>query len=192
MQPMFPAIALSEMLDLRPHFIVPTTDGWRTFVFRPPKRLKWTLSVNMRDVQAGVAEVKYWGKRDSNLVGIYTPQVGPGGKLLDNPDFHPLYDIAQDLELPLLVHPGTGRPPYTPGSLELNGSWFLIQSLLNPWAGMTAMATLVGGGVLDLFPKLRVAVIETSGGVGPRDRRPPGLSLPGLAKSCTQFDTVAK
>ena len=134
------------------------------FCAQAPKRLKWTVSVNMRDVQAGVAEVKYWGDRDANLVGIYTPQVGPGGKLLDNPDFHPLYEVAQDLELPLLVHPGTGRPPYTPGSFELNGSWFLIQSLLNPWAGMTAMATLVGGGILDLFPKLRVAIIETSGG----------------------------
>lgn len=127
-------------------------------------RLKWTLTPNMRDLAAGIAEVKYWADRDSNLVGIYTPQVGPEGKLLDNPDFHPLYEVAQDLDLPLLVHPGTGRPPYTPGTFQMDGCWFLIQSLLNPWAGMTAMASLVGGGVFDLFPKLCAAVIETSGG----------------------------
>ncbi len=134
------------------------------FCAQAPQRLKWTLSVNFRDVEAGVREIEYWGNRDGNLVGIYTPQVGPNGKLLDNPDFHPIYAAAQDQELPLMVHPGTGRPPYTPGSFDLDGSWFLIQSLLNPWAGMTAMATLVGGGILDQFPRLRVAVVETSGG----------------------------
>ncbi|HEX9879772.1 MAG TPA: amidohydrolase family protein [Candidatus Binatia bacterium] len=134
------------------------------FCSQGKNRLKWTVFANLRDLQAGMAEVKYWAERDANLVGIYTPQVGPGGKLLDNPDFHPLYQLAQDLDLPLLVHPGTGRPPYTPGSFDMDGSWFLIQSLLNPWAGMTAMACLIGGGVFDLFPKLRAAVVETSAG----------------------------
>ncbi len=127
-------------------------------------RLKWTLAINMRDIEAGVAEIKHWADRDMNMIGIYLPQVGPEGKLLDNLDYHPIYQVAQDLDLPLLVHPGTGRPPYTPGTFEMDGAWFMIQSLLNPWAGMTAMAALVGGGIFDLFPKLRAAVIETSGG----------------------------
>jgi hypothetical protein len=49
----------------------------------------------MRDVPSGVAELKYRVDRDPNLVGVYISPQAPGGKLLDNPDFHPLYDAAQ-------------------------------------------------------------------------------------------------
>ena len=63
-------------------------------------RLKWTLVANMRDVASGVAELKYWVERDPNLVGVYISPLAPGGKLLDNPDLHPLYDAAQSLDLP--------------------------------------------------------------------------------------------
>ncbi len=133
------------------------------FCSQAPKRLKWTMVANTRDLNSGINEVKHWAK-DPNLVGITLSPRSPQGKLLDNPDFYPLFEVAQELELPLLIHPGTGRPPYIPGTFELDGYWFLIQSLLMPWAGMTAMAALIGGGIFELFPKLRAAVTETSGG----------------------------
>jgi predicted TIM-barrel fold metal-dependent hydrolase len=133
------------------------------FCSAAPKRLKWTLVANMRDLPSAIAEIRYWAN-DPSLVGIYLSPRSPTGRLLDSPDFHPLYELAADLDFPLLIHPGTGRPPYTPGSFDLEGCWFMIQSLLNPWAGMTAMGALIGGGVFDLFPKLRAAVIETSAG----------------------------
>jgi len=138
--------------------------GWVSdFCSQAPTRLKWTVVANMRDLPAAIAEIKHWAK-DPNLVGIYWPPLSHDGRLLDSPHFYPIYELAQDLDLPLLVHPGTGRPPYVPGSRELNGYWFLIQSLLNPWAGMQAMGALIGGGIFDLFPKLKAAMIETSGG----------------------------
>ena len=134
------------------------------FCSQAPKRLKWTLVANMRDLPAAIKEIQHWANRDPNLAGIHLSPRSPNGKLLDNPYFYPLYEAAQDLELPLLIHPGTGRPPYIPGTFELDGYWFLIQSLLMPWAGMTAMGALIGGGIFDLFPKLRAGVLETSGG----------------------------
>jgi predicted TIM-barrel fold metal-dependent hydrolase len=129
-----------------------------------PKRLKWTLVANMRDIPSGVAEIKYWADRDPNLVGVYISPQAPGGKLLDNPDLYPLYEIAQSLDLPLLAHGGTARPPYAPGTFDLDGAWFLLHGLGNPWAGMAALGALIGGGVLELFPRLRAAIIETGGG----------------------------
>jgi predicted TIM-barrel fold metal-dependent hydrolase len=134
------------------------------FCAQAPTRLKWTLVANMRDVAAGVAEVKYWAERDPNLVGIYISPQAPDGKLLDNPDLHPLYEVAQELDLPLLAHGGTARPPYGPGSFDLDGAWFLLHSFANPWAGMAALGALIGGGVFDMFPRLRIAIIETGGG----------------------------
>jgi hypothetical protein len=93
----------------------------------------------MRDVASGVAELKYWAERDPNLVGVYISPQAPGGKLLDSPDLYPLYDAAQSLDLPLLAHGGTARPPYGPGSRDLDGAWFLLHGFSNPWAGMAAM-----------------------------------------------------
>jgi predicted TIM-barrel fold metal-dependent hydrolase len=134
------------------------------FCAQAPARLKWTLVANMRDVAAGVAELRYWAERDPNLVGVYISPQAPGGRLLDHPDLRPLYETAQDLDLPLLAHGGTARPPYAPGTFDLDGAWFLLHSFANPWAGMAALGALIGGGVLDIFPRLRVAIIETGGG----------------------------
>jgi predicted TIM-barrel fold metal-dependent hydrolase len=134
------------------------------FCAQAPTRLKWTVVANMRDTAAGVAEIKYWADRDPNLVGVYVSPQAPGGRLLDNPDLHPLYDTAQGLDLPILAHGGTARPPYGPGTFDLDGAWFLLHAFSNPWAGMAALGALIGGGVFELFPKLRAAIIETGGG----------------------------
>lgn len=134
------------------------------FCSQAPTRLKWTVVANMRDVAAGVAEVRYWASRDPNLVGVYISPQAPEGKLLDNPDLYPLYEVAQELDLPLLAHGGTARPPYGPGTFDLDGAWFLLHSFANPWAGMAALGALMGGGIFEMFPTLRVAIIETGGG----------------------------
>ena len=111
-----------------------------------------------------MAEVRHWANRDPNLVGIYISPQAPEGKLLDNPDLYPLYEVAQELDLPLLAHGGTARPPYGPGTFDLDGAWFLLHSFANPWAGMAALGALVGGGIFEMFPTLRVGIIETGGG----------------------------
>jgi predicted TIM-barrel fold metal-dependent hydrolase len=84
--------------------------------------------------------------------------------MLDNPALHPLYQRAQDLDLPIMVHGGVLRPPYTAGATELNNSGFILRAVYQPWAGMTALSALIGGGVFDLFPTLRAGIFETGAG----------------------------
>jgi hypothetical protein len=127
-------------------------------------RLRWVFTTTMRDVPASIEELTYWAEHDSNLVGLQVSPSCPDGTLLDNPALHPLYQRAQDLDLPLMVHGGVLRPPYTAGATELNNSGFILRAVYQPWAGMTAMSALIGGGVFDLFPQLRVGIFETSAG----------------------------
>ena len=134
------------------------------FCAQAPRRLKWNALVNQRDLPAGLAEVESWAKRDPNLIGIYLPPIGTDGRLLDSPDFYPLYSLAQDLDLPLTVHIGVPRPPYTPGMLDMDGRGFLLSSLAPGFAGMGALGSFLGGGIFDLFPKLRVGIFETHAG----------------------------
>ena len=134
------------------------------FCAQAPNRLKWTVVANMRDVQSGVEEVRHWANEDPNCVGIYISPQAPEGKLLDTPDLHPLWNAAQDLDMAVIAHGGTARPPYGPGTLDLDGSWFLLHGLTNLFAGMAALGALIGGGVFDLFPTLRIGCVETGGG----------------------------
>ena len=127
-------------------------------------RLRWVFTTTMRDVRGSADELTYWAERDRNLVGVQLSPSCPDGTLLDNPALHPLYQRAQDLDLPIMIHGGVLRPPYTAGATELNDSGFIIRAVYQPWAGMTAMSAMIGGGVFDLFPRLRVGIFETSAG----------------------------
>lgn len=127
-------------------------------------RLRWVAVATMRDIATTAEELTYWGERDQNLAGVLLAPACPDGRLLDNPDLHPLYQHCQELDLPVLVHGGVLRPPYTAGATELNNSGFLLRAVYQPWAGMTALGALIGGGVFDLFPRLRVGVFETGCG----------------------------
>ena len=127
-------------------------------------RLKWVAIATMRDIAASARELTEWAERDNNLAGVVIPPVCPGGKLLDNPDLHPLFQRAQDLDIPILVHGGVLRAPNGPGAIELDHAGFIIRAVYQPWGGMTAISALIGGGVFDLFLRLRVGVFETSAG----------------------------
>jgi len=115
-------------------------------------------------MRATVQEISHWCEKDTNLAGIVIPPLCPNGRLLDNPDLHPLYQQAQDLNLPILVHGGVLRSPAGPGATELDHAGFIIRAVYQPWGGMTAMSALIGGGVFELFPKLRAGIFETSAG----------------------------
>src|SRR5581483_943826 len=127
-------------------------------------RLRWLVNSVMRDPKGTVDEITSWAERDQNLAGVFVPRACPDGRLLDNPDLFPIYQRAQDLDLPIFIHGGTLRPPLTPGATELDNAGFIINAVYHAWGGMTAMSALIGGGVFDLFPRLRVGLFESGGG----------------------------
>ncbi len=127
-------------------------------------RLRWVLIATMRDIRATVEELRGWAEKDANVVGVLVPPLCPGGRLLDHPDLHPLFQRAQDLDMPILVHGGVLRSPHGPGATELDHAGFIIRAVYQPWGGMTALGALIGGGVFDVFTKLRVGIFETSAG----------------------------
>ncbi len=161
------------------------------FCKQAPTRLKWTIVANMRDITSGVAEIKYWAERDPNLVGVYVSPQGPGKRLLDNPDFHPIYDAAQSLDLPLLAHGGTARPPYGPGTFDLDGAWFLLHGFSQP------VGRHGGDGRLDRRRGLRAVPAAACRDhrdwrrLGPGGARPARHALPDVAGPCAEFEAHA-
>ncbi len=128
-----------------------------------PDRLKYVGLVSMRDIEAGVAEVRR-AAADPNMVGVCV-SAHMEDKLLDYPGFYPIWEEAVSLDLPIVIHgQGSGRPPYSLGNWDMNGSLYLVHCSTHPYEQTRAMASLAGGGVLQKFPKLRFAFLEAGCG----------------------------
>ncbi|MEE9606959.1 MAG: amidohydrolase family protein [Myxococcota bacterium] len=117
-------------------------------------RLWWMGCLTMRDLPTSIAQLQYWAKEDPHFAGMHLPRACPDGRMLDNPDLHPFYAACEELDLPVWVHGGSNRPPFTPWVAAPNGLYHAI-------GGQYALAALVGGGVFDLFPKLRIGLFES-------------------------------
>jgi uncharacterized protein len=84
------------------------------------------------------------------------------GKDLSHPSFYPLWEAAQDLNVPITVHAGSNLPH--PGRDELFTNYFMDHVIAHPFSQMAAATAIIGGGVLELFPRLRVAFLESGCG----------------------------
>ena len=128
-------------------------------------RLGWLALTTMRDIPEAVGQLKYWTEKDDSFSGMFLPRAFPDGTLLDSPDLYPLYELTQELDMPLWVHGDPRHPPLTPApGQNAVGDAAFARQVLKGWGGMTALGALIGGGVFDLFPKLRIGFFENGGG----------------------------
>jgi predicted TIM-barrel fold metal-dependent hydrolase len=63
-----------------------------------------------------------------------------------------------------VLHTFTVMPPYAPGGLDTWDNLWLQRSAAHPWCGMRNMAALIGAGVLERYPNLRLGVLEAGHG----------------------------
>jgi predicted TIM-barrel fold metal-dependent hydrolase len=126
-----------------------------------PGRLGGIILVGTRDVASGLAEMKRWGKsRWAWAVMVYAPYGVP----LDHPSLEPVWAAAQELDLAVVLHTFTVMPPYAPGGLDTWDNLWLQRSAAHPWCGMRNMAALIGCGVMDRYPSLRIGTLEAGHG----------------------------
>ena len=117
-------------------------------------RLRWTVVLPMRSTDEALKEMR-WAK-DHGACGVFSRGVECGTKLLSDPCFFPIYDQAQDLDLPICVHTGNG-------SFELSAFYegetgFSRFKLV----GVGAFHHVVFNAIPDRFPRLRFGFIELS------------------------------
>jgi len=114
-----------------------------------------------RDVNAAVKEIREWSRsRWAWGVMLYAPYGVP----LDHPDFEPVWAEAAAHDLCIVLHTFTVMPPYAPGGLDTWENLFIQRSAAHPWCGMRNMAALIGSGVMDRYPQLRVGTLEAGHG----------------------------
>jgi len=126
-----------------------------------PDRLTSVMHVTVRDVPGSVAEIRRCGK-ERWPVGIFP--VCPPGMTLDDPDWEPIWAAAQEHDLTVVIHSFTMSIPYPPGMWDNWDNMFLVRSASHVWNAQRNMAALIGSGVLDRHPSLRLTSLECGHG----------------------------
>jgi uncharacterized protein len=122
-----------------------------------PDRLQSMIVASARDVDAAVQEIKTWGK--SRWAVAVMPLVTKDIPA-DHPSLDPIWKAALDHDLPIAHHSFTWTPPYFPGAFDLWDNVFLGRLASHPWGAMRFIASVIGGGIMDRYPDLRVGTLE--------------------------------
>ena len=126
-----------------------------------PNRLGGVILAGARDVDGALAEIHRWG-RSNWAWGLMV--YAPVGMPLDHPTLEPVYAAAAELDLAVVLHTFTVMPPYAPGGQDTWDNLWLQRSAAHPWCGMRNMAAMIGSGVMDRYPSLRVGTLEAGHG----------------------------
>jgi hypothetical protein len=136
-------------------------DYYADFCRSSPNRLRGMATLPLQDIPASIAEMK----RAINELGHSGVAMPPNvnGKNLDHPDLYPLYQVAEDLDVPIGVHWGNGTYLRAAGG-ERFDTHFMTHVFGHPFEQMIATACVICGGIVEQFPSLRFAFLEAGCG----------------------------
>ena len=132
-----------------------------------PQRLRAVGLIPCQDPPAAVKELHYLAEHGATTAMLPTNVYG---RNMGDELFDPIYRAAQDLQLPLSVHPQTGHDgiPGVSGVMGAGSRRFYKYAYVHmtafPFELMIAMMHMLGEGVFDRYPRLKVAYME--GGAG--------------------------
>ena len=120
-------------------------------------RLVGVALLPVQDIPEAVRELRRCVD-ELGMVGAVLPAVAPGGRVFSGPEFHPLWEEAQRLDVPISTHGGLSAPGL---GLDLLAANFTVaHTLEHPFAQMRHLVSMVFEGVFELFPRLRFGCLE--------------------------------
>ena len=127
-----------------------------------PQRFYGVAPLPLQDVEAAVTEMR----RVVKELGMRAVFIRPNpfnGRRLNDPAYHPLWQAAQELDVPIAIHGSFGTKMPTLGQERYKDPFF-FHMVCHPWEQQGACMDIICGGVLAQFPGLKVAFLES--GVG--------------------------
>ncbi|MCY4447223.1 MAG: amidohydrolase family protein [Chloroflexi bacterium] len=125
---------------------------------RHPGRLTSLILATARDVEGSVLEIKRYADSPwAKGVWVSLPVDYP----VDHPDLHPIWAAADDAGLTITHHSfATGYPGYR----DLWDNPFVGRTASHPWGAMRMISAFIGAGLLDKYPNLNLAILESGFG----------------------------
>ena len=127
------------------------------FCAAAPGRRAGILQIFLNRMDDAQAEIRWAREHLDVFGGVLLPSVAPNSHLppLWDPHYEPLWQICEELDVPLNVHSGSGLPAY--GDHEAARAMMLIEL---PWFAHRPVWHLIFSGVLERHPGLRIALTE--------------------------------
>lgn len=126
-----------------------------------PDRLKASALITLHDVELATQEARR-AVLELGAVGLSMCPEPINGRQIHDHHFDPLWAEVERLGVPICFHPGS-NPQQEQVSLRFLGhpnQDLLVHSLRNPMEHILAVSCFCAGGVLERFPKLKVAFLE--------------------------------
>jgi aminocarboxymuconate-semialdehyde decarboxylase len=131
-------------------------DAFADVVAGNPKRFVALADLPMQSPEDAAREleraVKDLGLRGTEICS----QIA--GENLDEPKFAPVWAKAQELDVPIFIHPAG-----VPGLQDRLGKYYLTNLIGNPMDTTIAAASLIFGGVLREFPRIKFYLAHGGG-----------------------------
>jgi uncharacterized protein len=122
-------------------------------------RLKGSLVVATQDAERAAEEIRAFGEHP-DVVQVLLPCAATSG--YGQPQYHPIYEAAVEVGLPVAMHVGGEGLGINPPSTATGYPTYYIEwHVLLIQCAMSHVVSLVCHGVFEKYPELRVAVIET-------------------------------
>ena len=116
-----------------------------------PDRLKWVTVIDAHDADKAAREMIRTKKMGSVGVMVFGEY---GAKSLDHPDFAPIWHTANEIGMPINVHPGTGAMDAWADYPSVASDQFLMSVV-------RGFKTVCSSGLLDRYPNVKVSFLET-------------------------------
>ena len=130
-------------------------DGVANFVSRMPHRYYGYCSVPLQDAKLAAVELER-AVAQLGLKGLWTMS-NVAGRDLGDAELGPLWAKAEALGVPIFIHPIGFTSP------ERMQQAMLWNSIGQPLEEALAMCSLIYGGVMDAYPKLKIAICHGGG-----------------------------
>lgn len=153
LQPMFtPSLPVDRAVKISRRI----NNAFAEVVAANPKRFLALADLPMQSPEDAAREleraVKELGLRGTEICS----QIA--GENLDEPKFAPVWAKAQELDVPIFIHPAG-----VPGLQERLGKYYLTNLIGNPMDTTIAAASLIFGGVLREFPRIKFYLAHGGG-----------------------------
>ena len=130
-----------------------------------PDRLKAVAAIPLQDVDRAIAEARR-AVETLGMAGVSIPS-NVNGRPLHDPTYFPFYEEIQRLDVPLGIHIGPGIHGVPVAGADRYDNFLMIHIFSHPFEQMLSVISLICGGVLERFPRLRVAFLESGAGWAP-------------------------
>lgn len=147
-----PALALCRAIN----------DWLADFCAADRRRLLGVVTLPMTNVDDALAEARRGIEQLGFCAVFRRPEVIPGTPKVHDPHWDPLWAYLDHAGVPVAVHPGlAGVLPYDFYKERFDDHFGLMHAPHFPVEAMMNLTSFIGFGILDRFPRLRLALLES-------------------------------